>query len=183
MICPKCKYEQPAGSIECVRCGIVFEKYHAHQKRYPKSDPPPETVPAVETTGPGAGDYIKELLLHVKPAINPFYFAGRVLVFLIILIWGMKFIFTPMDANFIWQSFLHPVDLVFHEAGHVVFRPFGNFMTMLGGSLGQLLMPLICFLVLLIKTRDTFGACVALWWFGQNFMDLAPYINDARPEN
>lgn len=85
-----------------------------------------------------------------------------------------------MDANFIWQSFLHPVDLVFHEAGHVVFRPFGHFMTMLGGSLGQLLKPLICLLVLLIKTRDTFGAGVALWWFGQNLMDLAPYINDAR---
>jgi hypothetical protein len=35
-------------------------------------------------------------------------------------------------------------------------------------------------LKLLIKTRDTFGSSVSLWWFGQNFFDIAPYINDAR---
>jgi len=41
-------------------------------------------------------------------------------------------------------------------------------------------MPLICFLVILFKTRDTFGASVVLWWIGESCMDLAPYINDAR---
>jgi hypothetical protein len=51
---------------------------------------------------------------------------------------------------------------------------------MLGGSLGQLLMPLTCFLVILFKTRDTFGASVVFWWLGESCMDLAPYINDAR---
>ncbi len=60
------------------------------------------------------------------------------------------------------------------------FRPFGPFIASLGGTMGQLLVPLICFGVLLLKTRDTFGACVTLWWFGQNFFDIAPYIDDAR---
>jgi hypothetical protein len=32
----------------------------------------------------------------------------------------------------------------------------------------------------LVKTKDTFGASIALWWLGESFMDLAPYINDAR---
>lgn len=54
---------------------------------------------------------------------------------------------------------------------------------MLGGSLGQLLMPFICLIVFLVKSRDPFGASVALWWLGQNFIDLAPYINDARALN
>jgi hypothetical protein len=41
-------------------------------------------------------------------------------------------------------------------------------------------MPLVCLVVLLARTRDPFGASVALWWFGENFLDIAPYINDAR---
>ena len=38
---------------------------------------------------------------------------------------------------------------------------------------------MVCCLVLLLKTRDPFGAGVALWWFGESFLDLAPYIDDA----
>ena len=53
-------------------------------------------------------------------------------------------------------------------------------MTSLGGSLFQLFIPLVCLFALLVHARDTFGGAVALWWFGQNFFDLAPYINDAR---
>lgn len=88
--------------------------------------------------------------------------------------------FASIESNYAGKSFLHLINLPFHEAGHVLFRPFGAFITSLGGSLGQLLMPLICFATLLLKTRDAFGASACLWWFGQNFIDLAPYINDSR---
>jgi hypothetical protein len=71
------------------------------------------------------------------------------------------------------------VNLPFHEAGHVFFTPFGDFVRTLGGTLGQLIMPMVCCLALLLKTRDPFGAGVALWWFGENFLDIAPYIDDA----
>src|SRR2546427_556337 len=53
-------------------------------------------------------------------------------------------------------------------------------MMSLGGSLAQILMPLVCLVAFLIKTRDLFGASVALWWTAESFMDIAPYINDAR---
>jgi hypothetical protein len=33
---------------------------------------------------------------------------------------------------------------------------------------------------LLITRRNTFGGSASLWWLGQNFTDIAPYINDAR---
>ena len=41
-------------------------------------------------------------------------------------------------------------------------------------------MPLVCMTVFLLQTRDTFAATVAFWWFGENFLDIAPYIGDAR---
>ncbi len=53
-------------------------------------------------------------------------------------------------------------------------------MTSLGGSIAQVFMPLVCLAVFLVKTRDTFAASFTLWWTGENFMDLAPYIDDAR---
>jgi len=39
--------------------------------------------------------------------------------------------------------------------------------------------PIAC-LVAFWRRRDRFGAAVAVWWAGQNLVDLAPYINDAR---
>jgi hypothetical protein len=41
-------------------------------------------------------------------------------------------------------------------------------------------MPIVCLVTFLLKTRDPFGASVALWWTAESFMDVAPYINDAR---
>ena len=75
---------------------------------------------------------------------------------------------------------MHRINLVFHEAGHVLFIPFGDFMSVLGGSLGQLIMPLVVTLVFLIRYMNAFAASVGLWWFAQSLMDLAPYIGDAR---
>ena len=83
-------------------------------------------------------------------------------------------------TGYIGERFFHLVNLPFHEAGHVVFQFGGRFLHSLGGTLGQLLMPLICLFTLLLRTRDAFGASVCFWWFGQNFADIAPYINDAR---
>lgn len=132
---------------------------------------------------PGLVDYAREIFLPVPEQVSGIALAGRFLVFLGILVWGMLFVFHSIDSNYAGQSFLHGVNLVFHEAGHIIFSIFGDFMRVLVGSLGQLLMPLIVCLVFLLKTRDPFGASVGLWWLGENFIDLAPYINDARAMN
>ena len=88
MICPKCKFEQPDGNRECKKCGIIFEKYRDPGEDAPKPKPPPteETNEIVNEES-----LFKSLFFNVELAINPFYFGGRVLVFLIILIWGWKF--------------------------------------------------------------------------------------------
>jgi hypothetical protein len=177
MQCPKCSFEQPDQQTECPRCGIIFDKYRRLQDNIPQA----EASPAIQAEpAPGWAAMIKELLFYVKPETNPLIFGGRALFFLVIFIWGLKFIFTAMDSNYLFDSIWHLINLPFHEFGHILFRPFGRLMTSLGGSIAQVLMPVICLVVFLIKTRDTFAASFTLWWTGQNFLDLAPYINDAR---
>ena len=75
---------------------------------------------------------------------------------------------------------LHLINLPFHEAGHILFSPFGEFMTTLGGSLMQVLVPIVCAVAFLTTSRNPFGAAVMGWWAGENLLDVAIYINDAR---
>jgi hypothetical protein len=93
--------------------------------------------------------------------------------------WTVRFAVHPLDAGVVNGSFLHLVNLPFHEAGHVLFAPFGALLMALGGSLLQVMVPLACALAFL-QRQDAFGAWVCGWWAGQNLIDLAPYIADAR---
>lgn len=77
-------------------------------------------------------------------------------------------------------SFMHNVHLVFHEAGHVLLAWAPPLWCSLGGSLGQLIVPLGLVVAFLVRNRDGFGAAICGWWLGHSLVDLAPYINDAR---
>ena len=97
----------------------------------------------------------------------------------VLILYGVKLIRTPLLAFPDSGWWLHSVNLVFHEAGHVLFMPCGRFLHLLGGTLGQLLIPAVV-MGAFLRRRDLFGAVVGTWWFGENFLDIAPYINDAR---
>ena len=103
---------------------------------------------------------------------------GRIGLVAALAIWTVSFARTPLgpDVN---QSFLHLPNLVFHEAGHIIFSPFGRFITVLGGSLMQCLIPIVA-AIAFIKQEQPFSAAIMGWWAGQNLVDLAPYIADAR---
>jgi hypothetical protein len=183
MRCPKCNFDQPDSGIECLKCGIVFAKYLSIQNQASEKsavvtqlDSPNEVNHHLS----GTRAYLKYLLFHNNPEIGIYNLIGRVFVLLVIVVWGLKFIFSSIESNYSGISFMHLINLPFHEAGHILFRVFGQFMMTLGGSLTQCLVPLICLLTFLVKTRDPFAASVSLWWFGENLIDLAPYINDAR---
>jgi hypothetical protein len=177
MRCPKCDFEQPDQNTECFKCGIIFKKYDAHPTPILSKG---TRIPRVEGMAPEGETFLENFVFDVEPEVNPFYFGGRVVIFLIIFIWGWIFILTPMASNYAGDSFLHLVNLPFHEAGHIFFQLFGRWMTSLGGTLGQLLIPIVCLVTFLLKYKNPFGASVALWWLAESFMDIAPYINDAR---
>lgn len=76
---------------------------------------------------------------------------------------------------------LKGVNLLFHEAGHVLFLFAGRFVHMLGGTLGQLLIPTTV-LIAFLRRSDFFGAFFAVWWIGQNLSEVSLYVGDARTQ-
>lgn len=204
--CPKCGFEQLPAS-ECRRCGLVFEKWRerkaSRELTGPVDDPAFEDLPpmdAVSVDWPArVSSRVPDLernesldseaslpvrigrrFTNVPDRVPTLRLAGHAAVWLVIVIWGGWFILQPMATNRVGSSFMHRVNLVFHEAGHILFMPFGDFVTVLGGSAMQLLIPLVVALAFLVQNRDPFGASVGVWWLGQSAKDLAPYINDAR---
>lgn len=67
-------------------------------------------------------------------------------------LWGLSVVFGKMTDT---PNMLHLTVILFHEAGHVIFTPFGEALRVAGGTLGQLLMPLIC-AVALHRRDDNF---------------------------
>lgn len=122
----------------------------------------------------------RDLLLPEPGAASPLGLGARGVLLGLLALWTLAFLRHGLDARHLMGSFLHLVHLPFHEAGHVFLMPFGRFLSVLGGSLFQVAIPLLCAAVFLLKNRDAFAASVTLWWAGQSLMDLAPYVADAR---
>lgn len=78
-----------------------------------------------------------------------------------------------------YRSLFDGINLGIHELGHAVFRPFGEFMHMSGGTILQLAAPVAAGIVFL-RQRDYFGISVALCWLATNFWGVAEYVGDAR---
>ncbi len=81
---------------------------------------------------------------------------------------------TPMEG-----SFLDLVDLPIHETGHLVFRPFGEFMMVAGGSILQVVFPAV-FVGYFVWHFKHYSAAVTLFWVGQSVINVYIYAADAK---
>ena len=163
--CPKCdaRFNPPlAEDSECPRCGIWFHKW--------------KEVPVVED-----GLAPEETMSEAIPAAttDPVSYFGRVAALLFVAIWGLRLAAMDYRDAEINSSFMHNIVLPIHEAGHVFFMPFGEFLTILGGSFFQVALPLGIGAAFLLRQRDAFGAAICLWWAGASLVDVAPYIWDS----
>jgi hypothetical protein len=102
----------------------------------------------------------------------------RLIFWIWLLLYSLQF-FTLGVNDAVMDAFIHGPNLIFHEAGHIIFMPFGEFMTILGGSLMQLIVPVVITYVFLMRESDPYAASIWLWWLGQNLTDVALYISDA----
>jgi len=80
------------------------------------------------------------------------------------------------DSGFLFLDF---VNLPIHEAGHYFFTWFGHTIMILGGTLGELIVPLLCALFFFYH-RQTYGLAFSLFWFFENFLYIGTYMADAR---
>lgn len=78
-------------------------------------------------------------------------------------------------------GFLDRVDLIFHEAGHLIFGIFGEFIGVLGGTLMQFLIPAGATVYFSVN-RHMYSAAVTLLWVAQSLFNVSVYVKDARAQ-
>jgi hypothetical protein len=166
--CPKCATPFEPGALECRGCGVVFAKL---AQRAALAAPVTAATALYEQEPVDARAAVPE-----RTHEQAVFAVGRGLVLAGLAVWTWQ---LARMGGAVMDSVLHLPDLVFHEAGHVLLGIFGRFIGVLGGSLFQFALPLILAGAFL-RQRDQFGAAVCTWWAGQNLLDLAPYIADAR---
>lgn len=73
--------------------------------------------------------------------------------------------------------------LIIHEAGHTIFGIFGwRFLTVLGGTLLQILLPFLLFIVSW-RSRKIVVSQASLYWLGFAWLDSAAYCADAYTQD
>ncbi len=92
------------------------------------------------------------------------------LVFTVYFLW---IVYDPMQG-----SFLDLVDLPIHETGHLVFRLFGEFLGIAGGSLFQVIVPAV-FVGYFVWRLQYYSAAIVLLWVGQSILNVWVYASDA----
>ncbi|MEY2689251.1 MAG: hypothetical protein RL375_3450 [Pseudomonadota bacterium] len=186
--CPKCGHAplppDQALPAACPACGVILAKVRSTPGRPPIGRTRPGRRNRTAST-PGQPDDTPTavwtgLLCWVPERVDTTRWWMRVALLTAFGLWGLWLLTRDVRTGAIGQSFIHGPLLVFHEAGHVLFSVFGEWMMFMGGTLGQLLMPALLAGALLIKNRDPYGAAIGLWLFGVSLLDVAPYVYDAR---
>lgn len=100
---------------------------------------------------------------------------------------GRRLALLALVPYVIWLIFgyrYHLVDgvnLGAHEAGHMLFRFFGQTLHIMGGSIGQLVFP-VAFVVHFARRGQLFDAAVCAVWVAESLMYMAEYLGDARAQ-
>jgi hypothetical protein len=75
--------------------------------------------------------------------------------------------------------FIQNVNLIFHEAGHIIFMFFGETLAILGGSLLEILIP-VAVTLHFIFSKQYFSAAFSSWWTATALLSVSIYASDAR---
>lgn len=104
---------------------------------------------------------------------------GIGLAILLFLSWQVLVRGTTISTPGIVLGILDGANLIFHEAGHILFLLFGEFLQALGGSLTQVAIPALCTAYFLLHHQPA-AAAATLFWTGESITHVAVYVADAR---
>jgi len=95
------------------------------------------------------------------------------------------FVAVIAATYFLWCAYdpyqwhlIDGVNLLIHEAGHLIFRPFGEFMMIAGGSLFQVIMPGL-FVGYFWYKKKFYSAALVLFWVGESILNVSVYAGDS----
>ena len=115
--------------------------------------------------------------------INPVQLIGGVLSGIFFLVLTVQVMFPDLTIPFVGILIyaLTMVDFICHEMGHFVFGLLGEFIGVLGGTMGQLFLPVIC-LLLTLRRRQWGSVSIFVFWVGQSLIQISAYVRDARSQ-
>ncbi len=90
-------------------------------------------------------------------------------------------LFALLLLSFDFVPLLDHANLAFHEAGHLLFRIFGETMSLYGGTLMQFVFPAVT-TVRFLHRGQTLSAAACAIWFCENLRYMALYMADARAQ-
>lgn len=151
--CPSCGAGNRAEDSSCYQCQASLEK--------PTEEAAPATV---------------DVAFEVEHAMD-WWRWGFHLAVLALVAWLAVPYFTKPSHYGVLELAILP----FHEAGHYFLMPFApEFLVAAGGTLVQIGLPLGFGLYFLLKRREPFSACAALFWMCACIQSMAIYMKDAR---
>jgi hypothetical protein len=170
-LCESCGSYDPAPRLtaesRCPRCGVVY----ANLSQAPVCAPaaPAErlrraAVPPLAASEPGA-DW---------PPLKP------------VEVWGSLAAVCVLFAIILFDDdgfvpLLDHANLAFHEAGHPLFGLLGSALGLYGGTLGQLVFPVVA-AASFWRRRHAVGVALSGVWLFENFLNIARYMADARAQ-
>jgi hypothetical protein len=102
---------------------------------------------------------------------------GKIIFTILLIYLSLPYFFN----NNPWTLF-DSADLLIHEGGHLIFGFAGQFISIMGGSLTQILIP-IAFGIYFAFKKSWYSLFFCIFWLGINLIYVAVYISDAKLMN
>ena len=95
------------------------------------------------------------------------------------LLFIFSYVCWQMFTNDGYNCWFSGLNLIVHEAGHLLTMWAGDLFCASAGSLFQCLVPILC-LISLLRIPDYFGIPFCMFWLASNLFGVSHYVADAR---